>query len=92
MRHPPLVKSPMKAALLAGVALGIVTGCVGSVSAAMKPDKLQAIDREIEAAISRAEIPGAVLRIESKGEVYEKAYGKRLVSPGSEDRRVGASD
>ena len=88
MRHPPLVKSPMKAALLAGVALGIVTGCVGSVSAAMKPDKLQAIDREIEAAISRGEIPGAVLRIESKGVVYEKAYGKRLVSPGSEAMTV----
>ena len=88
MRHPSLVKSPMKAALLAGVALGIVTGCVGSVSAAMKPDKLQAIDREIEAAISRGEIPGAVLRIESKGEVYEKAYGKRLVSPGSEAMTV----
>jgi uncharacterized protein YbbC (DUF1343 family)/CubicO group peptidase (beta-lactamase class C family) len=88
MRHPPLVKSPMKAALLAGVALGIVTGCIGSVSAAMKPDKLQAIDREIEAAISRGEIPGAVLRIESKGEVYEKAYGKRLVSPGSEAMTV----
>lgn len=50
----------------------------------MRPDKLKAIDREIAAAIGRGDIPGAVLRIESKGEVYEKAYGKRLVEPGSE--------
>jgi uncharacterized protein YbbC (DUF1343 family)/CubicO group peptidase (beta-lactamase class C family) len=84
MRLPNLAKSSMKATLLAGVSLWVVTNGAGPLSAAMKPDKLQAIDREIEAAISRAEIPGAVLRIESKGEVYEKAYGKRLVSPGSE--------
>lgn len=50
----------------------------------MRPDKLKAIDREIAAAIDRGDIPGAVLRIESKGEVHEKAYGKRLVEPGSE--------
>ncbi len=50
----------------------------------MRPDKLAAIDREIAAAIGRGDIPGAVLRIESKGEVYEKAYGRRLVDPGSE--------
>lgn len=50
----------------------------------MKTDRLQAIDLEIGAAIGRGEIPGAVLRIESRGEVYEKAYGRRLVDPGSE--------
>jgi uncharacterized protein YbbC (DUF1343 family)/CubicO group peptidase (beta-lactamase class C family) len=50
----------------------------------MKRDKLAGIDREIGAAIERGDIPGAVLWIESKGEVYEKAYGRRLVSPGSE--------
>ncbi len=84
MHLPTLAKSPMPAALLAGAAFWGVTLGGGALSAAMKPDKLQAIDRGIEAAISRADIPGAVLRIESKGEVYEKAYGKRLVSPGSE--------
>lgn len=76
------------AALLAGAAFWGVTLGGGALSAAMKPDKLQAIDREIEAAISRADIPGAVLRIESKGGVYEKAFGKRLVSPGSEAMTV----
>ena len=50
----------------------------------MRPEKLAEIDREIGAAIDRGDIPGAVLWIESKGEVYEKAYGRRLVSPGSE--------
>jgi uncharacterized protein YbbC (DUF1343 family)/CubicO group peptidase (beta-lactamase class C family) len=50
----------------------------------MKADRLQAIDREIEGAIGRGEIPGAVFRLESRGEVYEKAYGRRLVDPGSE--------
>lgn len=88
MHLPTLAKSPMPAALLAGAAFWGVTLGGGALSAAMKPDKLQAIDREIEAAISRAEIPGAVLWIESKGEVYEKAYGKRLVSPGSEAMTV----
>lgn len=88
MHLPPLAKSPMQATLLCGIALGIVTSGVEPLSAAMKPDKLQAIDREIEAAISRGDIPGAVLQIESKGEVYEKAYGKRLVSPGSEAMTV----
>lgn len=47
----------------------------------MKPEKLEEIDREILAAIAREEIPGAVLWIESKGEVYRKAYGNRIVSP-----------
>jgi len=81
---PTLAKSPVQAALLFGIAFLIVTPLGGMPSAVMNPDKLEAIDREIEAAISRGEIPGAVLRIESKGEVYEKAYGKRVVSPGSE--------
>lgn len=84
MHAPRLAKSPIRMLLLCGIALGIVMAGEGSLSAAMKPDKLQAIDREIGEAISRGDIPGAVLRIESKGEVYEKAYGKRLVSPGSE--------
>lgn len=88
MHLPTLVKSPTMAALLAGAAFWGVTLGGGALSAAMKPDKLQAIDREIEAAISRADIPGAVLRIESKGGVYEKAFGKRLVSPGSEAMTV----
>lgn len=65
------------------LALGL-TPAMDLRSEAMKPAKLAEIDREIGAAIERGDLPGAVLWIESKGEVYEKAYGRRLVSPGSE--------
>ncbi len=50
----------------------------------MQEDKLSAIDTEIEASIAKGEIPGAVLWLESKGEVYQKTYGRRVVAPGSE--------
>jgi len=50
----------------------------------MQKDKLSAIDTEIEASIAKGEIPGAVLWLESKGEVYHKAYGRRVVAPGFE--------
>jgi len=76
--------SKSRVPLLAFAAGLVWTAAAASHAAPMRKDKLQAIDREIAASISRGDIPGAVLRIESKGEVYEKAYGKRLVSPGSE--------
>ena len=50
----------------------------------MRKEKLKEIDQEIEAAIAKGEIPGAVLWFESKGGIYHKAYGKRMVAPGSE--------
>ncbi len=50
----------------------------------MRPDKLAAIDHEIAEAIRQGDIPGAVLWIESKGEVYHKAYGQRCVEPQAE--------
>lgn len=50
----------------------------------MKEEKLKAIDREILASIKKGDIPGAVIWIESKGEVYHRSYGSRVVSPGSE--------
>ena len=43
--------------------------------------KLREIDTEIYAAIQRKEIPGAVFRLEHRGEVYEKAYGFRALLP-----------
>jgi uncharacterized protein YbbC (DUF1343 family)/CubicO group peptidase (beta-lactamase class C family) len=46
--------------------------------------KLDAIDREIEAAISRGHIPGAVIRLQQRGDVYEKAYGHRALAPEKE--------
>ncbi|MEX2579519.1 MAG: exo-beta-N-acetylmuramidase NamZ domain-containing protein [Verrucomicrobiales bacterium] len=51
---------------------------------AMQKAKLAAIDREIDKAIDDGNIPGAVLWIESKGEIYHKAYGNRAVSPRTE--------
>ncbi len=53
--------------------------------AEMNKPALAAIDQEILAAIGEGHIPGAVLWIESKGEVYHRAYGKRVTSPGSEE-------
>ena len=52
--------------------------------AGMKVSALAAMDREIETAIEEGVIPGAVVWLESKGEVYHKAYGKRMVSPSAE--------
>lgn len=50
----------------------------------MEKTSLKSIDREILAAIEGGHIPGAVLWIESKGEVYHRAYGNRVTSPGTE--------
>lgn len=50
----------------------------------MRTDKLQQIDRTIEASIAEGEIPGAVLWVESKGEVYTKAFGNRMTVPSLE--------
>lgn len=46
--------------------------------------KLREIDRTVNEAIAQGSIPGAVLWLESKGEVYQKAYGLRMTSPGKE--------
>lgn len=57
--------------------------------AEMRPDKLAAIDTAIEAAISANDIPGAVLWLESRGEVYQKAYGNRMIFPSAEKMSPG---
>lgn len=54
----------------------------------MRKDKLEEIDAAIESAIEEGDIPGAVLWLESKGEVYHKAFGNKVVSPGSEPMAV----
>ncbi|MCB1234221.1 MAG: DUF1343 domain-containing protein [Verrucomicrobiae bacterium] len=51
-------------------------------NAALDPAKLDAISRAIRAAIGRGEIPGAVFRLEHRGEVFEKAHGLRARVPG----------
>ncbi len=50
----------------------------------MRKDKLSSIDQAISASIEKGEIPGAVLWLESKGEVYQKAYGDRMTVPSRE--------
>ncbi len=50
----------------------------------MRTDKLSQIDKTIGAAITDGDIPGAVLWVESKGEVYTKAYGLRMKDPSFE--------
>lgn len=75
----------MKASL---VALGTLLALASPVRADLDPGKLAAIDDEIEGAISRGEIPGAVFRIEHRGEVYEKAFGLRAKVPRREPMSV----
>lgn len=50
----------------------------------MRKDKLADIDKAILDSIGKGEIPGAVLWLESKGEVYKKAYGYRCLVPEKE--------
>jgi len=70
--------------LTAGIALG---GCKTpppkSVAprAAFYPAKLEAIDAAIERAIAAGKAPGAVVRIENGGAVYQKTYGAKSVEP-----------
>ncbi len=56
--------------------------------AEFREDSLKAIDVAIGAAIEEGRIPGAVLWIESRGGVYQKAYGNRMVWPGQESMTV----
>ena len=46
-----------------------------------QPAPLAAIDRAIEAAIGRSEIPGAVLHVESHGLPHRRVYGQRALVP-----------
>ena len=70
--------------LSAGIALG---GCKTpppkSVAprAVFYPAKLEAIDEAIERAIAANKAPGAVVRLESGGAVYQKSYGAKSVEP-----------
>ncbi len=71
---------PLRPKILASAGLVLLLSSSAD-GQAMKSGKLEAIDREILAAIARQEIPGAVLWIESKGESYHRAYGDRMISP-----------
>jgi len=70
--------------LTAGLALG---GCKTTSTkpvqpkAVFYPAKLTAIDAAIERAIAAGKAPGAVLRLESGGAVYQKSYGEKSLEP-----------
>ena len=49
--------------------------------AAFYPAKLEAIDAAIVRAIAAGKAPGAVVRLESGGAVYQKSYGVKSVEP-----------
>jgi len=70
--------------LAAGLALG---GCKTASTQLARPEtvfrtaKLEAIDAVIERAVVAGKAPGAVLRIEHGGAVYQKTYGVKAVEP-----------
>ena len=72
--------------LAAGLGLG---GCKTPLTKPLQPEivfypaKLQAIDAAIERAIAAGKAPGAVLRVESGGAVYQKSFGAKSVEPES---------
>ncbi len=49
-----------------------------------RPEKLAALDTAIEEGIRKGQLPGAVLWLESRGQVYTRAYGRRAVVPVAE--------
>src|SRR5437868_14795623 len=50
--------------------------------AALAPEVAEDLDRVVEDAIKRREVPGAVLVIGRRGGIaYQKAYGNRAVAP-----------
>ena len=57
---------------------------VASLSSAIDLVKLKKVDRVILTAIEEGKIPGAVLWVESKGEVFHEAYGNRMIWPDDE--------
>ena len=72
--------------LAAGLALG---GCQTLSTQSVRPEavfhpaKLEAIDAAIERAIAAGKAPGAVVRLEHGGAVYQKTYGAKAVEPES---------
>jgi uncharacterized protein YbbC (DUF1343 family)/CubicO group peptidase (beta-lactamase class C family) len=65
------------------LALSVVAG------AAPTGDQFAAVDREVEAAVGRGELPGAVVAVLHKDQVvYRKAFGRRAVQPEPEPMTV----
>ena len=61
----------------------IITGTL--LAAPFRTEALMEMDRIIECAVTKEEIPGCVIWLEHKGEVYRKAYGYRARLPEREE-------
>src|SRR5687767_7972784 len=51
---------------------------------AFHPEKLRAMDHLIHAAIQKNKLPGGVLWLERRGEIYTKEYGNKALVPSVE--------
>ena len=94
--EPPLLAARKLAPLFVAIAVACAAGCrdrgTKTISpspatrpAALAPEVAEDLDRVVEDAIKRGEVPGAVLVVgHSGGIVYQKAYGNRAVAPAPE--------
>ncbi|MDA0766060.1 MAG: serine hydrolase, partial [Verrucomicrobia bacterium] len=48
------------------------------------PEARQALDRAVTSAIKHGDLPGGVLWLEHRGQIYQQAYGHRSVEPAEE--------
>lgn len=72
-------------AAFAWLLLGIwLSGMNTEAAGTFQKHKLREIDRTIQSSIDEGTIPGAVLWLESNGEVYLRSYGNRMVVPSIE--------
>src|SRR4029453_4236505 len=62
----------------------LLVGAAAPPAPAFRAEKLPEVDAAIEQAIAAKKIPGGVLWIEHRGEVYHRAYGNRALVPAVE--------
>ncbi|MEM9280242.1 MAG: exo-beta-N-acetylmuramidase NamZ domain-containing protein [Verrucomicrobiota bacterium] len=74
--------------IFAALAVLVSCGAPTQAESGFNQRKLDQIGRVIETAIEEGKLPGAVLWIESKGEVYCQAYGHRSIWPSYEPMTV----
>ncbi|HXT21926.1 MAG TPA: serine hydrolase domain-containing protein, partial [Thermoanaerobaculia bacterium] len=64
--------------------LPLLAGATAPATLAFRAEKLREIDAAVEEAITAKKVPGGVLWIEHRGEVYHRAYGNRALVPAVE--------
>ena len=77
------MRTPLPALLILVLPL-VGSSAVQSAGEVFKAEVLKKMDGAVASAIKRKRLPGGVLWLERKGEVYQKAYGKRSTVPRSE--------